>query len=84
MNPNAQEGSLCFAKIGGLKRSLQNMESYGYPMGEIISGENLMKMIEVKSWSISGYEGGFPLTWESQIAIIEKLISTFGIDRVIA
>ncbi|KAL6319040.1 hypothetical protein AAG906_001513 [Vitis piasezkii] len=39
---------------------------------------------EVESWSISGHEDGSPLIWESQVAIIEKLISILGIDRVVA
>ena len=60
------------------------MESSGYLMGEVTSGENPKEMIEVESWSISGYEDGFPLIWESQVAIIEKLISTIRIDRVVA
>lgn len=54
---NASDGSIYFVKkkTEGLK-GLQNMESSGYPMGEVTNSGNPREMIDVESWSISGYE----------------------------
>ncbi|RVW85630.1 hypothetical protein CK203_037499 [Vitis vinifera] len=85
MSNNANT-TVAFGSIGGDGLVILSLQ-FKYSLfvefeGYISIGEFIIH--EVESWSISGHEDGSPLIWESQVAIIEKLISTLGIDRVVA